>query len=149
MSLADAVDPLPFRIDALPSPHFIVVSDDDDSMVYLNSWSLLPPPVARPSEALRKRKRSLSRHFLLPLPQPRIMDVLGDGGEDGNSPSSSPAPAPTPLNGERDRVALLLLDDAVETGAGRLDLPLSDDGSAVWSPARRAPARLGERGPVV
>uniref|UniRef100_A0A0A9H2P5 Uncharacterized protein n=1 Tax=Arundo donax TaxID=35708 RepID=A0A0A9H2P5_ARUDO len=73
------------------------------------------------------------------------MEVLGDGGEEGNS-SSSPAPAPAPLNGERDRVALLLLDEAVETGAGRLDLPLSDDDS-VWSPAR-PPALLGERGQV-
>jgi hypothetical protein len=129
-SLADAVEPLPFRMDALPSPtppllSFCENDVEEESMVYLKSGSLLPPPVARPSDALRKRKRSLSLHFLLPLPQPRIMEARGDGGEEGNSSSSMPAP-PT-LNGERDRVALLLRDEAAEAGAADLpDLPLSN-----------------------
>jgi hypothetical protein len=145
MSLADAVEPLPLRMDALPLPPPPPllsfwdwdcgcendVEEKDDSMVYLKSGSLLPPPVARPSDALRKRNRSLRRHFLLPLPQPRIMEILGDGGEEGDSSSSRTTPPP--LNGDRDRVALLLLDEApveAAAAAGLPDLPLSNDTSA-------------------
>jgi hypothetical protein len=144
MSLADAVEPLPLRMDALPSLlsfwdwpcgcENAVEDEDEDSMVYLKSGSLLPPPVARPSDALRKRNRSFRRHFLLPLPQPRIMEVRGDGGDEGES-SSSKAPPP-PLNGDRERVALLLLDEAaavVEAAAAAgllLDLPLSTNAAS-------------------
>ena len=95
-------------------------------MVYLKSGSLLP--AARPSDALRKRKKSLSLHFLLPLPQPRIIEVLGDGGEEGNSSSQPPQP---PLNGDRDRVALLLLEEVAEAvAAGLPDRTLSDASAA-------------------
>jgi len=55
------------------------------------------------------------------------MEVRGDGGEEGSSSSSMPPPPPPPLNGERDRVARLLRDEAAEAGAaaGLPDLPLS------------------------
>jgi hypothetical protein len=66
MSLADAVDPLPLRMDP-PSPALSFWEKEGESMVYLNSGSLLP--AARPSDALRKRNRSLRRHFLLPHPR--------------------------------------------------------------------------------
>jgi hypothetical protein len=122
MSLADAVDPLPLRVDPpAPSPGLSFWEKEGERMVYLNSGSSLPP-AARPSDALRKRKRSLRRHFLLPLPHPR---VLGDGGEEGRS-SSSP-----PLNGDSDRVALLLLDGAAEEALPAAGLPLSNASAAV------------------
>lgn len=139
VSPADAADPLPLRMDmdallSLWGWPWGCQNDADDSAVYLRSGSL---PVARPSDALRKRNRSLSRHFLLPLPlpQPRIMEeARGDGGGDSSSTSSAAAasrPLP-PLNGDRDRVALLLLllDEegaaaAAEEGL-QPDLPLSN-----------------------
>lgn len=135
--LADAADPLPLRMDALLSLWgwpWGCQNDADDNAVYLRSGSL---PVARPSDALRKRNRSLSRHFLLPLPlpQPRIMEeARGDGGGDSSSTSSAAAasrPLP-PLNGDRDRVALLVLlldeEGAAAAAAEGLqpDLPLSN-----------------------
>jgi hypothetical protein len=120
MSLADAAEPLPLiRIDALPSPPEPLLS-----MLYLRSGSL--PPLARPSDALRNRNRSLSRHFRLPLPQPRIREAAprGDGGDEGNSSSMD---MDSPLYGERERVARLLRDETLEeeeVSAGLPDLPL-------------------------
>ena len=81
--------------------------------------------MARPSDALRNRNRSLSRHFRLPLPQPRIREAAprGDGGEEHSSSSM----AGSPLYGERDRVARRLRDETLEeeeVTAGLPDLPL-------------------------
>jgi hypothetical protein len=125
MSLADAAEPLPLiRMDALPSPPE-PEPEPPLSMLYLRSGSL--PPLARPSDALRNRNRSLSRHLRLPLlPQPRISEAAprGDGGDEGNSSSMD---MESPLYGERDRVARLLRDETLEeevASAGLPDLPL-------------------------
>lgn len=66
------MEPLP-SID-LKLPLLLLASSDGrllfietDSRVYFHRGSLLLLPVARPSDALRKRSRSFSLHFLLPL----------------------------------------------------------------------------------
>lgn len=41
--------------------------NETDNSVYFHRGSLLLLPVARPSDALRKRSRSFNLHFLLPL----------------------------------------------------------------------------------
>jgi hypothetical protein len=80
-------------------------------------------PAEQPSDTLWKRNKSLSHHFLLLLQQPHIMEeALRNGGEEWNS-SSRP-----PLNRNRDRVALVLLNEVAEAVVAD-GLPLSDDAS--------------------
>lgn len=85
--------------------------------MYFLRGSLLLFPVARPSDALRKRSRSLSLHFLLQLLFWVEEEEVDGVGEDGR------ASTPSILRGERDLDPFLLLEE--ESRMGFVSLPLS------------------------
>lgn len=82
------------------SPPNPLVGDEVNRVYFLNG-SLLWFPVARPSDALRKRRRSLSLHFRLP-PVPLAAEGAGEVGDLSARRQSGASSMVPLLNGERD-----------------------------------------------